>query len=68
MKRNLRTLAEFLRKQNTKGLPQDATNTRYQSVILMALQLGLIDSMILGSDEKSARIAWDQSIKVIIKA
>jgi hypothetical protein len=66
--KNLRTLTEFLRKQNTKDLPQNATNSRCQSVILMALQLGLMASMILGTDEKSARTAWDQSIKAIIKA
>ena len=65
--KNLRTLAEFLQKQNTKHSLQNVTNTQSQALILMSLQLGLMVSIILGTDEKSVRTAWNQSIKAIIK-
>lgn len=65
--KNLKTLTEFLHKHDKRGSPQNAATPQCQSVILMALQLGLMASMILGTDEQSARTAWNQSIKAIIK-
>jgi AcrR family transcriptional regulator len=63
--RNLKTVSEFFRRQNIKNLKQNASNVKYQSQSLVALQFGLMVSLILGIDKGDAQRAWEQMTKAL---
>jgi AcrR family transcriptional regulator len=65
--RNLRSVTEFLRRQSSSSSAPNVLNIELQSRSLVALQFGLMASLILGIDEKDARKIWDHSTKAIIK-
>lgn len=65
--RNLKTVAEFLRRQRTTNVTKNAANIKWQSISLLMLQLGLMASLILGSDKTDTKIAWKQLTKTITR-
>jgi AcrR family transcriptional regulator len=65
--RNLKTVAEFLCRQRTTNVTKNAANIKWQSISLLMLQLGLMASLILGSDKTDTKIAWKQLTKTITR-
>lgn len=65
--KNLKIISEFLKKNSTKSSAQNTLEVTFEAISLVALQFGLMATLILGVDEKDARKAWEQSTKAIIK-
>jgi AcrR family transcriptional regulator len=66
--RDLKTTSEFLAKQSKKNAECTAEDMRRLSVGFMMLQLGLLASLILGTDKTDAKLAWEQLTKAVVNA
>jgi AcrR family transcriptional regulator len=64
--RSLKTISEFLAKQNL-DMPQSTLNLRQSSIGFMMIQLGLMANLILDADKAEIKLAWNQLMRAITK-